>query len=77
VSSVQLRAGVSGFGRVESRQLLGWRRRYRFTKSYLDANNDPVIESDLCQEGVTNQAIRDVVRVFGDQLTLFFLPAND
>ncbi|MCX7783561.1 MAG: YbjN domain-containing protein [Meiothermus sp.] len=72
VSSLQLRAGFSGFDRVEPRHLLNWNRRYRFTKSYLDADNDPVIESDLRLEGVTPEAIHAFVRDFGDQVTLFF-----
>jgi len=73
VSSLQLRAGFSGFQRVEPRHLLNWDRRYRFSKSYLDADNDPVIESDLRLEGVTPEAIQAFIRDFGDQLTLFFL----
>lgn len=72
VSSLQLRAGFSGFDRVEARHLLNWNRRYRFTKSYLDADNDPVLESDLRLVGVTPEAIHAFLHDFGDQVTLFF-----
>ncbi|MCX7600515.1 MAG: YbjN domain-containing protein [Meiothermus sp.] len=72
VSSLQLRAGFSGFDRVEPRHLLNWNRRYRFTKAYLDADNDPVIESDLRLEGVTLEAVQAFIRDFSDQVTLFF-----
>lgn len=72
VTSLQLRAGFSGFDRVEPRHLLTWNRRYRFTKSYLDSDNDPVIESDLRLEGITSEAVHAFVRDFGDQVNLFF-----
>lgn len=72
VNSLQLRAGFSGFDRVEPRHLLNWNRRYRFSKAYLVADNDPVLESDLRLEGVTPEAIHAFVRDFGDQATLFF-----
>ncbi|WP_036199024.1 YbjN domain-containing protein [Meiothermus ruber] len=72
VSSLQLRAGFSGFDRVEPRHLLNWNRRYRFSKAYFDADNDPVLESDLRLEGVTPEAIHAFVHDFGDQVTLFF-----
>ncbi len=66
-----MRAGFSGFGRVESRHLLGWRRRYHFTKSYLDAKNDPVIESYLCLEGITSRPSRPLC-VFSATSLRFF-----
>lgn len=72
VSSLQLRAGFSGFDRVEPRHLLNWNRRYRFSKSYLDSDNDPVIEADLRLEGITSEAVAAFIRDFGDQVTLFF-----
>lgn len=72
VSSLQLRAGFSGFDRVEPRHLLNWNRRYRFSKAYFDTDNDPVLESDLRLEGVTPEAVHAFVQDFGDQVTLFF-----
>jgi len=72
VTSLQLRAGFSGFDRVEPRHLLGWNRRYRFSKSYLDSDNDPVLEADFRMEGVTADAVNAFIRDFSDQLTLFF-----
>ncbi len=72
VTSLQLRAGFSGFDRVEARHLLNWNRRYRFTKAYLDADNDPVLESDLRLEGVTSEAVHAFLHDFADQITLFF-----
>ena len=72
VTSLQLRAGFTGFDRVEARHLLNWNRRYRFSKSYLDGDNDPVLEADFRLEGVTAQAIHAFIRDFGDQISLFF-----
>jgi hypothetical protein len=72
LSSIQLRAGFSGFDRIEARHLLSWNRRYRFTKAYQDGDNDPVLESDLRMAGITAEAIAAFVRDFGDQVTLFF-----
>jgi hypothetical protein len=72
LSSLQLRAGFTGFDRVEPRHLLSWNRRYRFSKSYLDSDDDPVLESDLRLEGVTPEAIQAFLRDFSDQVNLFF-----
>ncbi|MBF6593905.1 MAG: YbjN domain-containing protein [Thermaceae bacterium] len=70
--SLQLRSGFTGFDRVEPRHLLSWNRRYRFSKSYLDNDGDPVLETDLRLEGITPEAIQAFLRDFSDQVTLFF-----
>jgi hypothetical protein len=72
VISLQLRAGFSGFDRTAVAHFNNWNRRYRFSKAYLDGDNDPVLETDLRLEGSTPDAIFAFVREFGDQVTLFF-----
>ncbi|MCL5965109.1 MAG: YbjN domain-containing protein, partial [Deinococcus sp.] len=37
-------------------------RRYRFSKAYLHAGKDPVLEADLCLAGVMPEVMADFVR---------------
>ncbi|HEU4741761.1 MAG TPA: YbjN domain-containing protein [Meiothermus sp.] len=70
--SLQLRAGFTGFNRIEMRHINTWNRRYRFSKAYLDGDNDPVLEFDLWLEGASPELIMTFVREFEDSCNLFF-----
>lgn len=70
--SLQLRAGFSGFSKVELRHMNQWNKRYRFSKAYLDDDGDPLLEADLELTGVTRETVVKFVQNFDDQSNLFF-----
>lgn len=65
----------AGFSMEEPPSLLAvneWNRTKRFGRAYLDAENDPVLESDLDLEGgVSAEAIGEWIRTFGLLLLQF------
>jgi hypothetical protein len=70
--SLQLRAGFSGFSKVELKHVNQWNKRYRFSKAYLDDEGDPLLEADLDLSGVTRETVIKFVQNFDDQSNLFF-----
>lgn len=70
--SLQLRAGFSGFNKVELKHVNQWNKRYRFSKAYLDDDGDPLLEADLELTGVTRETVIKFVQNFDDQSNLFF-----
>lgn len=70
--SLQVRSGFTGFTRIQDRHINTWNRRYRFSKAYLDGDNDPVLEFDLWLDGSSPQLILHFVREFEDSVNLFF-----
>jgi hypothetical protein len=70
--SLQLRAGFSGFNKVELKHVNQWNKRYRFSKAYLDDDGDPLLEADLELTGVTRETVVKFVQNFDDQSNLFF-----
>lgn len=72
LASLQVRAGFTGFSRVSTEHTNLWNRKYRFSKAYLDGDNDPVIENDLVLEGSSPQQILQFIRDFDDLAGLYF-----
>ena len=70
--SLQLRAGFTGFNRIELRHINTWNRRYRFSKAYLDGDNDPVLEFDLWLEGASPELIMTLCASLRTPATYFF-----
>ena len=72
LASLQIRAGFTGFARVDVSHTNLWNRKYRFSKAYLDNDNDPVIEHDLLLEGSSARQILQFVQDFDDLAGLYF-----
>jgi hypothetical protein len=72
LASLQIRAGFTGFSRINAEHTNLWNRKYRFSKAYLDGDNDPVVEHDLLLEGSSPQQILQYVRDFDDSAGLYF-----
>ena len=72
LASLQIRAGFTGFSRINTEHTNLWNRKYRFSKAYLDGDNDPVVEHDLLLEGSSPQQILQYVRDFDDSAGLYF-----
>ncbi|RIH83174.1 putative bacterial sensory transduction regulator [Calidithermus terrae] len=70
--SLQLRAGFSGFTKIELKHMNQWNKRYRFSKCYLDDDGDPLLETDLELTGVTRETVVKFLQNFDDQSNLFF-----
>ncbi len=71
-NSIQLYAGFKSAGKVSLDTINTWNREKRFSRAYLDSDNDAVIESDLDLEGgVSNEAIDEFIRTFRNSLGNF------
>jgi Putative bacterial sensory transduction regulator len=71
-NSIQLYAGFKSSGKVSLETINTWNREKRFSRAYIDGDNDAVIESDLDLEGgVSNKAIDEFIRTFRTSLRDF------
>jgi hypothetical protein len=70
--SLQLYAGFNSNGKVSLETVNKWNKGKRFSRAYIDDENDAVIESDLDLEGgVSNEAIDEFIRTFRKSLRDF------
>jgi hypothetical protein len=76
-NSIQLYAGFKSGGKVSLDTINTWNREKRFSRAYIDSENDAVIESDLDLEGgVSNKAIDEFIRTFRTSLKDFTKQAD-
>jgi Putative bacterial sensory transduction regulator len=62
--TMQLYAGFRSSGTSLS-TINEWNKEHRFTRAYLDSDNDPVLESDIdLTGGVTQENVDEFVRTF-------------
>ncbi len=70
-SDIQLVTSFSGI-RVTLSRINEWNKTKRFTRAYLDKDNDPVLEADLdFKGGVTMQSIGRFVGIFAASVDIF------
>lgn len=68
---IQLYAVFTG-GKVSMSRINDWNRTKRFSRAYLDKDNDPVLEADLDFEGgVTTESVARFVALFVQSLESF------
>ncbi|MCS7218328.1 MAG: YbjN domain-containing protein [Thermus sp.] len=71
-SSLQLYAVFGLPDKLPLERINEWNRRYRFSRSYLDEDGDPVLEADLdLTGGVADAAIRNFLQTFELSLRTF------
>lgn len=71
-TSAWLLAGFTADGRVLPGRINEWNRTKRFSRAYLDAEGDPIIESDIDLEGgITEKAMVAWIRTFAVSLAAF------
>lgn len=71
-TSAWLLAGFTADGRVLPARINEWNRTKRFSRAYLDADGDPIIESDIDLEGgITHPAMIAWIRTFAVSLAAF------
>ncbi len=69
--ALQLYAGFTGFD-VTLGRINEWNRTKRFSKAYLDDDDDPCLESDLDLEGgVSVKSIGEFIKTFGISVETF------
>lgn len=69
--SMQLMIGFSGI-RVTLNRINEWNKTKRFTRAYLDKDNDPVLEADLdFRGGVTIESIARFLGLFAASANAF------
>lgn len=69
--TMQLFAGFQSTGTSLS-TINAWNKDHRFTRAYLDNDNDPVLESDLdLTGGVTQENVDEFVRTFFGSLVQY------
>ena len=69
--ALQMYAGFSGFD-VTLGRINEWNRTKRFSKAYLDDDDDPCLESDLDLEGgVATTAIQEFIQTFRVSVEMF------
>lgn len=70
--SLQLYAGFNSDGKVSLETINSWNKGKRFSRAYLDDEQDAVIESDLDLEGgVSEETIDEFIRTFRTSLRDF------
>lgn len=68
---IQLYAGFEA-GRVTLTRINEWNKTKRFSRAYLDKNNNPVIEADLDFEGgATGESILRFIAIFAQSVEIF------
>ncbi len=69
--TMQLYAGFSG-RKVTLSRINEWNKGKRFSRAYLDDDNDPVIEADIeLTGGVTERNVKEWMKTFAVSLTTF------
>lgn len=62
--TMQLYAGFSG-AKISLSRINEWNRTKRFTRAYLDKDNDPVLEGDIeLTGGVTDKNVKEWVKTY-------------
>jgi hypothetical protein len=75
--SLQLHAGFSGSYKAGLNGINEWNRSKKFSRAYLDRENEPHLESDLnLKGGVTEAAIKDFFRIFELSVNAFAYHLN-
>jgi hypothetical protein len=70
-TSLMARFAVSG-STATLASMNEWNRTKQYSRAFLDADGDPVLESDLDLEGGVSQArVEDFLRTYNDSLRLF------
>lgn len=69
--SLMARFAVSG-SKATLASMNEWNRTKQYSRAFLDADGDPVLESDLDLEGGVSEArVKDFLRTYNDSLRLF------
>lgn len=76
---LQLYYGITGIT-ISLDDINGWNRDRRLSRAYIDAEQDPVIESDLlANAGINDEMITEFIEVFVDSTSAFriFIQEHD